>query len=76
MRARDLFYGLWIPDLFMERVYNDEKWCLMCPHESPGLADVWGDEFVELYTRYTLAILLSINYLFYNFHIFHTLTFA
>ncbi|KAL0134314.1 hypothetical protein PUN28_001250 [Cardiocondyla obscurior] len=52
MRARDLFYGLWIPDLFMERVYNDETWSLMCPHESPGLADVWGDKFKELYTRY------------------------
>ncbi|KAL6257905.1 hypothetical protein P5V15_011504 [Pogonomyrmex californicus] len=52
MRARDLFYGLWIPDLFMERVYNDEMWSLMCPSESPGLADVWGDEFKELYTRY------------------------
>ncbi|KAG5348227.1 RIR1 reductase, partial [Acromyrmex charruanus] len=52
MRARDLFYGLWIPDLFMERVYNDEMWSLMCPHESPGLSDVWGDEFKELYTRY------------------------
>ncbi|XP_029167610.1 LOW QUALITY PROTEIN: ribonucleoside-diphosphate reductase large subunit [Nylanderia fulva] len=52
MRARDLFYALWIPDLFMERVYNDETWSLMCPHESPGLADVWGDEFKELYTRY------------------------
>ncbi|XP_070149815.1 ribonucleoside-diphosphate reductase large subunit-like [Polyergus mexicanus] len=52
MRARDLFYGLWIPDLFMERVYNDEIWSLMCPYESPGLADVWGDEFKDLYTRY------------------------
>ncbi|XP_012234261.2 ribonucleoside-diphosphate reductase large subunit [Linepithema humile] len=52
MRARDLFYGLWIPDLFMERVYNDEMWSLMCPYESPGLADVWGDKFKELYTRY------------------------
>ncbi|XP_011162453.1 ribonucleoside-diphosphate reductase large subunit [Solenopsis invicta] len=52
MRARDLFYGLWIPDLFMERVYNDEMWSLMCPYESPGLADVWGDEFKELYIRY------------------------
>ncbi|KAL6430479.1 hypothetical protein ACFW04_007824 [Cataglyphis niger] len=52
MRARDLFYGLWIPDLFMERVYNDERWSLMCPSESPGLADVWGEEFKDLYTRY------------------------
>ncbi|XP_020282426.1 ribonucleoside-diphosphate reductase large subunit-like isoform X2 [Pseudomyrmex gracilis] len=52
LRARDLFYALWIPDLFMERVYNDEKWSLMCPRESPGLDDVWGDKFEELYTRY------------------------
>lgn len=52
LRARDLFYGLWIPDLFMERVYNDEKWSLMCPYDSPGLADIWGDKFKELYTRY------------------------
>ncbi|KYN05745.1 PREDICTED: ribonucleoside-diphosphate reductase large subunit [Cyphomyrmex costatus] len=52
MRARDLFYALWIPDLFMERVYNDEMWSLMCPYESPRLADVWGDEFKELYIRY------------------------
>lgn len=60
MRARDLFYGLWIPDLFMERVYNDEMWSLMCPYESPGLADVWGDEFKELYIRY---ILIAISHL-------------
>jgi ribonucleoside-diphosphate reductase alpha chain len=51
-RARDLFYGLWIPDLFMQRVEQDEMWCLMTPDECPGLAECWGDEFVELYTRY------------------------
>jgi len=51
-RARDLFYGLWIPDLFMQRVEEDAVWTLMCPHECPGLADCWGDKFVELYTRY------------------------
>lgn len=62
MRARDLFYGLWIPDLFMERVYNDEKWSLMCPYESPGLADVWGDEFKELYTRCGSIIFNRIQY--------------
>lgn len=61
LRARDLFYALWIPDLFMERVYNDEMWSLMCPHKSPGLADVWGDEFKELYTRYILIVNSSIN---------------
>jgi ribonucleoside-diphosphate reductase alpha subunit len=51
-RARDLFYALWIPDLFMERVEADGSWTLMCPNECPGLADVWGDEFKTLYERY------------------------
>jgi ribonucleoside-diphosphate reductase alpha chain len=51
-RARDLFYGLWIPDLFMQRVEQDEMWCLMTPDECPGLAECWGDDFVELYTKY------------------------
>uniref|UniRef100_A0AC34FBF3 Ribonucleoside-diphosphate reductase n=1 Tax=Panagrolaimus sp. ES5 TaxID=591445 RepID=A0AC34FBF3_9BILA len=51
-RARDLFYALWIPDLFMSRVENDEMWSLMCPTESPGLDDCWGVEFEELYTKY------------------------
>ena len=51
-RARDLFYALWIPDLFMERVEADADWSLFCPDEAPGLADVWGDEFNALYTRY------------------------
>jgi ribonucleotide reductase alpha subunit len=51
-RARDLFYGLWICDLFMQRVEADEQWTLMCPHECPGLADVHSDKFVELYTKY------------------------
>lgn len=52
MKARDLFYALWIPDLFMERVKADANWTLMCPDECPGLSDVYGDEFVELYTKY------------------------
>ena len=52
LRARDLFYALWIPDLFMERVKNDGDWTLMCPKECPGLSDVWGDKFNELYTEY------------------------
>ncbi|KAK9463466.1 ribonucleotide reductase [Lipomyces oligophaga] len=52
VRARDLFYALWISDLFMKRVEADENWSLFCPNEAPGLADVWGDEFEELYTRY------------------------
>ena len=51
-RARDLFYALWISDLFMERVEADGDWTLFCPSEAPGLADVYGDEFKELYTRY------------------------
>ena len=49
-RARDLFYAMWIPDLFMKRVEEDGVWSLMCPHECPGLADCWGDEFEKLYT--------------------------
>jgi ribonucleotide reductase alpha subunit len=52
MKARDLFYALWVSDLFMERVQNDKKWALMCPHECPGLSDVYGDEFVKLYEKY------------------------
>jgi len=54
-RARDLFYGLWIPDLFMQRVESDGVWSLMCPHECPGLADCWGDKFVSLYESYEKA---------------------
>lgn len=52
MRARDLFYALWTPDLFMKRVQEDDMWSLMCPHQSPGLADVWGKEFDDLYAKY------------------------
>lgn len=51
-RARDLFYALWIPDLFMKRVEADADWTLFCPNEAPGLSDVWGDAFEELYTKY------------------------
>merc|ERR1712198_368474 len=51
-RARDLFYALWIPDLFMKRVESDGMWSLMCPHQSPGLQDCWGEEFEDLYQRY------------------------
>jgi ribonucleoside-diphosphate reductase subunit M1 len=51
-RARDLFYALWIPDLFMQRVQDDEQWSLMCPHDCPGLEDTWGPKFVELYEKY------------------------
>ena len=52
LKARDLFYAVWMPDLFMERVKSGESWTMMCPDECPGLADVYGDEFVELYQRY------------------------
>ena len=52
MRCRDLFTAMWIPDLFMEKVENDEEWHLMCPHECPGLPDVYGEEFNELYRTY------------------------
>lgn len=51
-RARDLFYGLWIPDEFMRRVESNSDWTLMCPNECPGLADVWGSGFDELYRKY------------------------
>jgi len=54
-RARDLFYGLWVPDLFMERVETDGLWSLMCPAECPGLGDVWGDKFKTLYESYEAA---------------------
>jgi ribonucleoside-diphosphate reductase alpha subunit len=52
MRCRDLFTALWIPDLFMEKVEKDEDWHLMCPHECPGLTDVYGEQFNELYRMY------------------------
>jgi ribonucleoside-diphosphate reductase alpha chain len=45
MRARDLFYAMWLPDLFMKRVEKNAKWTLMCPNECPGLYDCHGDEF-------------------------------
>lgn len=51
-RARDLFYALWTPDLFMKRVEENGQWTLMCPHECPGLYDTYGEEFEKLYTQY------------------------
>ena len=51
-RARDLFYALWIPDLFMEKVQKNEDWHLMCPDLCKGLTDVYGDDFNELYNKY------------------------
>jgi len=52
MRARDLFYALWISDLFMERVKNNQPWSLFCPDECPGLSDVYGDNYKNLYEKY------------------------
>lgn len=57
-RARDLFYALWIPDLFMQRVEADEDWTLFCPSEAPGLADVWGDEF-EVTKFYKIRLIVD-----------------
>ena len=51
-RARDLFLAVWLPDLFMKRVEENGDWYLMCPDESPGLADVWGENFEKLYNKY------------------------
>ncbi len=55
MRARDLFYAMWIPDLFMKRVQEDGQWTLMCPNECPGLPDIHSEEFETLYTQYEAA---------------------
>jgi ribonucleoside-diphosphate reductase alpha chain len=52
LRARDLFYALWISDLFMKRVEADAEWSLFCPNEAPGLSDCWGEAFEKLYTQY------------------------
>ncbi len=52
MRARDLFFALWIPSLFMEKVKNNEDWGLFCPHKCPGLADCYGEDFRTLYEKY------------------------
>ncbi|WP_296142710.1 ribonucleoside-diphosphate reductase subunit alpha [uncultured Flavobacterium sp.] len=55
MRTRDLFLGMWIPDLFMKRVQEDTTWTLMCPNECPGLSDVHSEEFDKLYLGYEAA---------------------
>ncbi len=52
LRARDLFYALWVPDLFMKRVENNDVWSLFCPNEAPGLYDSYGEEFEKLYEKY------------------------
>lgn len=54
MRARDLFFGLWMSDLFMKRVEANQEWSLFCPNEAPGLSECWGDEFENLYSKYEL----------------------
>lgn len=54
-RARDLFYGLWINDLFMKRVESNSDWSLFCPNEAPGLSDNWGEKFDQLYQDYEAA---------------------
>lgn len=51
-KCRDLFYGLWVSDLFMERVMGNREWSLFCPDKTPGLSDVWGDAYKELYLKY------------------------
>ena len=51
-RARDLFYGLWVPDLFMKRVKENKQWSMFCPHTCPGLQDTWGEKFEALYLKY------------------------
>lgn len=52
LRARDLFYALWICDIFMKRVESDQEWSLFCPNEAPGLSECWGEAFEKLYTKY------------------------
>ena len=52
MRARDLFFALWVPSLFMEKVMNDQEWHLFCPDKCPGLADCYGEDFKTLYDKY------------------------
>jgi len=56
VRARDLFFALWVPDLFMKRIEANKNWTLMCPSECPGLADVYGDEFETLYEKYVSRV--------------------
>jgi ribonucleoside-diphosphate reductase alpha subunit len=55
MKSRDLFYALWVNDLFMERVKSNSDWSLFCPDECPGLADLYGEDFVNLYIGYEIA---------------------
>jgi len=60
LRARDLFYALWVPDLFMRRVNANAEWSLFCPNEAPGLDEVYGDEFDALYDPWrTRSVLMQ-----------------
>lgn len=59
-RARDLFYALWVPNLFMKRVEGNKDWSLFCPSEAPGLADCWGEEFEKLYAQYEEEVKLTL----------------
>ena len=52
MRARDLFYALWVSDLFMKQVQEDKEWYFFCPDEAPGLNNVYGEEYENLYWKY------------------------
>lgn len=61
MRARDLFYALWIPDEFMRRVEENKMWSLMCPNQSLGLSDVYGDEFDKLYKKWVFFFILLVG---------------
>ncbi|KAH9691826.1 Ribonucleoside-diphosphate reductase [Citrus sinensis] len=65
-RARDLFYALWVPDLFMERVRDDGKWSLFCPSDASGLADSWGIEFEHLYSQYEEEIETGTPYMLFK----------
>jgi len=72
-RARDLFYALWVPDLFMERVQSNGQWSLFCPNEARGLADCWGQEFEELYHRYEREVSSVFTYWFLFASLFEVL---
>jgi len=52
MRARDLFYALWVPDLFMHKIEKDDDWYLMCPNQCEGLSELYGESFEALYNQY------------------------
>ena len=63
-RARDLFYGLWIPDLFMKRVKSNSKWSLFCPDRTPGLSECYGNNYKKLYLEYETKNLWSLVFVY------------